>query len=89
MVNLWGFVDDFIKHAPTWRLVYLARMFFLDVGCWLGFLCHPTKCPPLGQQVKFIGFEFDTRLFPTLRIPLAKRERSLVVAEYLLASPGS
>eukprot|EP00956_Cyclotella_meneghiniana_P001836 scaffold2011_cov26-Cyclotella_meneghiniana.AAC.6 len=77
VVKLWGFVDDFIKHAPNRRLVHLARMFFLDVACRFGFLCLPTKCPPPGQQVKFIGFEFDTRLFPTLHIPLAKRERSL------------
>jgi hypothetical protein len=89
VVKLWGFVDDFIKHAANRRLIHLARMFFLDVACRLGFLCHPTKCPLPSQLVKFIGFEFDTQLFPILRIPLAKRERSLAVVEYLLASPKS
>ena len=64
-------------------------MFFLDVACRHSFLCHPTKCPPSGLQVECIGFEFDTRLFPTLHIPLTKRERSLVEVEYLIASPGS
>ena len=88
VVKVWGFVDDFIKHAQDQTLIHQARMFFLDVACNLGFLCHPTKCPTPSQQVKFIGFEFDTRLFPTLRIPLAKRERSLAVVEYLLATPS-
>lgn len=86
-VKVWGFVDDFKNHAPTKRLIYVARDFFMDVACRLGFLCHPKKCPPPSQCVKFIGFEFDTKTFPVLRIPLAKRERSLAIVEYLMASP--
>jgi hypothetical protein len=87
-VRIWGFVDDFMKHAPNRQLIHQARLFFLDVACILGFLCHPKKCPTPSQCVKFIGFEFDSHEFPLLRIPLDKRERALAVVEYLLASPA-
>lgn len=86
-VRVWGYVDDFLMHAATRRLIHEARLFFMDVACIFGFLCHPLKCPPPSQCVKFIGFEFDTHGFPLLRVPLEKRERALAIVEYLLASP--
>lgn len=84
---MYGFVDDFLIHAPTKRLCHEAKLFFLDVAHRLGFLCNPAKCPPIGQTVTFLGFIFDTTGYPTLRIPLPKRERALAIVEYLLASP--
>ena len=87
VVKLWGFVDDFMNHAPTKKLIHEAKLLFMDIACILGFLCHPSKCPPPSQIVKFIGFEFDSVCFPILRIPLEKRERGLAIVEYLLAMP--
>ena len=86
-VKVWGFVDDFMLHAPTPWLLYSTRDFFMDVACRLGFLCHPKKCPPPSQCIKFIGFEFNTTTFPELKIPLVKRERAVAIVEYLSATP--
>jgi len=36
--------------------------------------------------VEYVGFLFDTRSQPTLRIPVAKRKRAFAVARYLLTT---
>ena len=87
VAKVWGFVDDFLIHGPTKEITSQALHAFLDAACTVGFLCHPKKCTPPGQSVKYIGFIFDTTQTPTLRIPTEKRERALVITQHLLDSP--
>jgi len=86
-VKIWGFVDDFLIHGPTRDSVERATEFFLDAACRVGLMCHPKKCTPAGQCVKYIGFLFDTSDIPCLCIPQSKRERALAIIDHLLFSP--
>jgi hypothetical protein len=87
-VKIWGFVDDFLIHGPTRDSVVRATEFFLDAACRVGLMCHPRKCTPACQCVKYIGFLFDTVDIPCLRIPQSKRERALAIVDHLLFSPS-
>ena len=54
VAKVWGFVDDFLIHGPTKEITSQALHAFLDAACTVGFLCHPKKCTPPGQSVKYI-----------------------------------
>ena len=83
-VRLWAHVDDFAIHGPDRLSTCEALRNFLDTAVVVGLLCHPGKLAPPQQVAKYVGFLFDTRGIPTLRIPLQKRERALAMIEYTL-----
>ena len=89
VVKVWGFVDDFLIHGPNLKVTEQALHLFLDTACQVGFLCHPKKCTAPSQVVKYIGFIFDTYQHPTIRIPIAKRERAASIVEHLIHSPAT
>lgn len=86
-VRLWVHVDDFAIHGPDYQSTLEGLRLFLDTAVNVGLLCHPGKLAPPSQVQKYVGFIFDTRGTPTLRIPDAKRERALAMTEYLLSTP--
>jgi hypothetical protein len=88
-VKIWGFVDDFLLHdGPSRKSVEHAMLFFLEAACRVGLMCHPKKCTPPNQSVRYIGFIFDTHRAPCLRIPLHKREHAVAIVGYLISSPN-
>ena len=86
---VFGFVDDFFIHGPTYEKCAAALNCFMDFAVECGMLCNPAKCHPPSQQAKYCGFIFDTTDVPTLRVPQNKRSRARAMVEYLLASQGS
>ena len=86
VAKVWGFVDDFLIHGPTREITEQALHAFLDLACDVGFLCHPKKCTAPCQQVKYIGFLFDTRGIPVIRIPTEKQERALNMVRHIQRS---
>jgi len=81
---VFGFVDDFFLHSPTYEKLVAALDKFMDFALEVGLLCNPAKVIPPSQEVKYCGFIFDTRGVPMLRIPEAKLSRSLAMIEYFL-----
>jgi hypothetical protein len=55
----------------------------------VGLLCHPKKVQPPSQLQKYVGFIFDTRGIPTLRVLTSKREKALAMVEFLAHSHPS
>ena len=86
-IRIWVHVDDFAIHGPDYESTTEALKYFLDLTVSVGLLCHPKKLKPPSQVQTYVGFEFDCRGTPTLRIPEAKRERALAMAEYLASIP--
>ena len=86
-VKIWVFVDDFAIHGPDYESTAAGLSAFLDMAVDVGLLVHPEKLSPPSQVQKYIGFIFDTRGSPILRIPKDKAERSLAMAEYLRSVP--
>ena len=84
-VKIWGFVDDFFIHGLTLKAVREGLKFFLDAALECGFLAHPGKLTKPSQEVKYIGFNFNTVDEPILSIPTDKRERALAMCDYLLS----
>ena len=83
-VLAWAHCDDFLIHGPNKAKTELALRQFLDLAVDVGMLCHPGKLQPPAQVVKYTGFIFDTTHEPALRIPEAKREKSLAMLDYVL-----
>ena len=86
-VRIFVWVDDFLIHGPTYESTCAALTFFLDTALSCGMLCHPKKLVAPCQSVKYVGFLLDTTDIPNIRIPTAKRERSLAMVEHLTMSP--
>ena len=86
-VKIWVFVDDFAIHGPDYKSTAAGLSAFLDLAVDVGLLVHPKKLSPPAQVQKYIGFIFDTRGSPVLRVPTDKAERSLAMAEYLRSVP--
>ena len=86
-VLVYAFVDDFLIHGPDKDTVDRALRAFLDLSVQVGLLCHPKKLYPPAQVQPYIGFIFDTRGIPTLRVPTAKREKALAMVEHIRHSP--
>ena len=86
-VRAWVHVDDFLIHGPDKESTQEGLQVFLDLSVRVGMLCHPGKLYPPSQVQGYTGFIFDTRGIPTLRIPVAKRERALAMVEHLLQTP--
>ena len=86
-VRIWVFVDDFALHGPDWHSTSQALKDFLDLAVDVGLLIHPKKLHPPSQVQQYIGFIFDTRSSPVLRIPVDKIERSLAMAQYVNDHP--
>ena len=86
---VFGFVDDFFIHAPTYAKCAAALNCFMDFAVDCGMLCNPAKCHPPSQRAKYCGFIFDTTGVPTLRVPQNKRSRARAMVEYLLSFKGA
>ena len=84
-VLLSGFVDDFAVHGPTEEKTRRALTAFMDFAVEVGFLVNPAKVSPPSQEAKYIGFIFDTRGTPTLRVPADKRSKAKTMVEYVLS----
>lgn len=82
-VLVYAFVDDFLIHGPDKATVDRALRAFLDLSVQVGLLCHPKKLYPPAQVQPYIGFIFDTRGIPTIRVPTAKREKALAMVEHI------
>ena len=65
----WGFVNDFMLHAPTWTKCILALNALMDLTLWLGIMCQKVKLKLPSQVQKYTGVLFDTTGVPTLLIP--------------------
>jgi hypothetical protein len=76
---IWGFVDDFLLHAPTYEKLCKALTAFMDLAVDCGFLCHPSKLEPPNQVVKYIGFIINTQQVPALSLPVGKRDKALAM----------
>jgi hypothetical protein len=74
--------------SPIASLLNRPRSSFLEAVCRVGLMCHPKKCTPPNQSVRYIGFIFDTHRAPCLCIPLHKREQAVAIVEYLISSPN-
>ena len=88
-VRLFVHVDDFFICGPTKEVTDRALALFLDTAVDVGLLCHPKKVQPPSQLQKYVGFIFDTRGIPTLRVPTGKREKALAMVEFLAHSPAN
>ena len=86
-VLLWVFVDDFCIHGPDLESTSNALRDFLDLAVDVGLLIHPKKLYPPAQQQTYLGFIFDTRGSPVLRIPKEKSDRGLAMAKHVLSVP--
>lgn len=86
-IKMWVHVDDFLIHGPTESATQRGLQLFLDLSVDVGLLCHPKKLVPPTQVVKYVGFEFDTRDIPTLRVPEDKRQRAQAMIAYVLDRP--
>mmetsp|Transcript_3571 Transcript_3571/g.5535 ORF Transcript_3571/g.5535 Transcript_3571/m.5535 type:complete len:150 (-) Transcript_3571:2004-2453(-) len=69
------FVDNFLIQGPTYEKTCTALTHFLNTAVDCGFLFHPKNCTWPQQQVKYLGFLFETTGIPCLKIPVVKRER--------------
>jgi len=87
--RVWVFVDDFAIHGAAEEIANEAVQLFFDVALEVGLLCNPVKCHPPAQVCKYLGFLFDTRGIPILRIPEDKRERGIAMLEHTLGHPSS
>ena len=81
---IWGFVDDFLLHAPTCSKLCKALTAFMNLAVDCGFLCHPGKLEPPNQVVKYVGFIVNTQQIPSLSLPVGKRDKALAMCEHLL-----
>lgn len=86
-VRIWVFVDDFCIHGPDKASTEAALAAFLDLAVDVGLLVHPKKLKPPAQVQEYTGFLFDTTGPPTLKIPPAKTERALAMADHLRGYP--
>ena len=89
VVQVMGFVDDFIIHAQTQRECHEALSTFMDMTVRLGFICQKVKTSPPAQVQKFCGMLYDTVGNPTLKIPPNKISRCIASSKYLLSKPRS
>lgn len=87
VVKIFVHVDDFLLHGPTEALTALALTHFLDMSVNVGLLCHPGKLKPPSQVQLYVGFYFDTRGIPMLRVPEDKREKAHGMVNYVLSRP--
>jgi hypothetical protein len=86
-ICLFVHVDNFFICGPTKGATNRALSLFLDTAVDVGLLCHPKKVQPPSQLQKYVGFIFDTRGIPTLRVLTSKREKALAMVEFLAHSP--
>ena len=85
----WGFVDDFMIHAPTCAKCGQVLSAFMNLTLWLGIMCHKVKLKPPAQVQKCTGFLFDMTAIPTLRISPDKCDRGLAAIRFLKAGGAS
>jgi hypothetical protein len=76
--------DDFIVHGPTYKKTSLASIDFLDLIVQVGLLAHPGKLTLPCQEVKYMGFIWNTENIPTLKIPPYKVDKSIALIEYAI-----
>ena len=82
-VLFWGFVDDFMIHAPTHTKCGHALSTFMNFTLWLGIMCQKVKLKPPAQVQKYTGFLFDMTGIPTLHIPPDKCDHGLATIHFL------
>ena len=80
----WGFVDDFMIHAPTQVKCGHALSTFMNLMLQLSIMCQKVKLKPPAQVQKYTGFLFDMTSIPTLRIPPNKCDHGLVATIHFL-----
>ena len=85
----WGFVDDFMIHAPTHAKCGQALSAFMNLMLWLGIMCQKVKLKPPAQVQKYTEFLFDTTGIPTFCIPPNKCVRGLATIHFLKAGGPS
>ena len=88
-VLLWLHVDDILIHAPSLEKLDLAMAHIYSTILRLGLICKTDKTNPPSQCVTYCGFEYDTSVIPTLRIPPNKVTRAVAIINYLITGVRS